>query len=177
MKTKMDRLSMPAIERSFSESLPAHLYLDTDILIAYLVGTQPHHHRCRTFLERLVQHGLTRIYVSSLSWMEFTHALMRERFRRNLPDHQRRRLQLDRWHEPLVRRTYLQAFLIAFEDLLAQFAWEEISLTPEVRMTAIDYIGQYNLGPQDAVHLASATLAGIFDLASLDQGFRRVDGL
>ena len=50
-------------------------------------------------------------------------------------------------------------------------------LTPEIRRRAIDYIAQYNLSGQDAIHLASALNAGVTDLASFDGGFRRVEGV
>ena len=77
----------------------------------------------------------------------------------------------------MVRRTYLQTLLTAFEDLLAPFDWEEVHLTPEVRIMAMQYVSQYNVGSQDAIHLASANWAGVTDFASLDQRLRRVDGL
>lgn len=38
-------------------------------------------------------------------------------------------------------------------------------------------MADYNLEGQDAIHLASANYVGVFDMASLDRTFRRVDGL
>jgi predicted nucleic acid-binding protein len=38
-------------------------------------------------------------------------------------------------------------------------------------------MGEYNLGAQNAVHLAGARIAGVHDFASFDRMFRRVDGL
>jgi predicted nucleic acid-binding protein len=166
-----------ATERAFTDPPPARLYLDTDILIAYLVSTEPHHARCREFLGRLVQARSTAVYVSSLSWLEFTHVITREGFRTGLAAELQQRFRLHRWAEPLVRQRYVQALLRNFEDLLEAFVWSEVSLTPQIRVTATQYVAQYNLGSQDAVHLASATETGVFDIASLDRGFRRVDGI
>ena len=73
---------------------------------------------------------------------------MRERFRRDLPDEVRQRLQLDRWQEPLVRQTYLGALLGVFEDLLAQFDWEEVSLDEGFRR--VDGLSFWN----DLIHLS-----------------------
>jgi predicted nucleic acid-binding protein len=86
-------------------------------------------------------------------------------------------LRVDRWQEPLVRQAYVQAFVNGLNALLAQFSWVEIDLIPQIRTTALQLVAQYNLGGQDAVHLASATWAGVLDVASFDEGFRRVDGL
>ncbi len=78
---------MPASERSFTrfDLLPSHLYLDTDFLIACLIESQPHHERCTAFMVRLLQHDLTTLYLSSLSWMELSHFIMREDFRSRQP--------------------------------------------------------------------------------------------
>ena len=62
-------------------------------------------------------------------------------------------------------------------DLLAEFLWYEAPLTATVREAALQYMIEYNLGAQDAVHLASALLSGVRDFASFDRRFRRVDGL
>lgn len=63
------------------------------------------------------------------------------------------------------------------DDLLAQFEWIETQLGPAIRVNAADYMAQYNLGANDAIHLTSALLEGVFDCASFDRGCRRVDGL
>jgi predicted nucleic acid-binding protein len=168
---------VPATERSFTDAPPARLYVDTDIFVSYLDGTQPHHTRCKAFLEALAEGGLTEIFISSLTGLEFAHVVMRENFRSNLPPELWRRYRLHRWNEPLVRQAYLQALIKTFESVLTQFKWAEVSLTPAIRIAAIRAMGQHNLGSQDAVHLVSARHAGLSDLASLDERYRRVDGL
>jgi predicted nucleic acid-binding protein len=89
----------------------------------------------------------------------------------------RRRFRLDHWQEPAVRRAWTAHLLGNFEILLSQCDWAEIALTPAIRAAAIDLIAEYNLNTHDAVHLASAREAGVVNLASLDRGYRRVDGL
>lgn len=74
----------------------------------------------------------------------------------------------------------MQYFLGLLDRLLTPFSpfeWEEVPLTPGVRARAMQYIPAYSLGAHDAVLVASAMEAGVLDLASLDEGFRRVDGL
>lgn len=104
---------MPAIEHTFSDPVPEHLYVDTDIFVNYLVGTQPHHARCRAFLERLKQEARTTLYVSSLSWFEIAHVVTRPSFRDELADDLQRRYRLGRWQRPEIRREYIEG-LTAF---------------------------------------------------------------
>ncbi len=61
---------MPATKRRFSDPPPETLYVDSDVLISYLVRTQPHHARARAFLRGLAVRGVTTLYVSSLTWLE-----------------------------------------------------------------------------------------------------------
>lgn len=168
---------MPAVEHRFSDALPTELYLDTDILIAHIVRTHPHHERAMRFLDRLVRQGTTRIVVSSLSWMEFMNVVTREQFRHELPHEFQRRFHLAQWQEQRVRRTYLRFMSDALDAMLGQFDRGEVSVTPDVRVAAVGHIVVYNLRAQDAVHLACARSAGVSDIASFDKGFRRVDGL
>jgi len=109
---------MPAIERSFSDPLPRDLYLDTDIMVSYLVVTQPHHHRCQAFLQRIAHHGRTRVHLSSLTWMEFANVITRERFRQALPEDLRRQYRVDLWEQPRVRQAYIRSLLGTLDELL-----------------------------------------------------------
>jgi predicted nucleic acid-binding protein len=168
---------VPAFEHAFLSPPPQRLYIDTDIVTAYLVDTQEHHRRCQAFLERLYQFGQTTLYLSSLLWIEFTHVIRRVDFRNSLAADLRASLHLNEWERPLVRQKYLRTLVRSLEDLLEHFAWVEIPLTPDIRAAALEYISEYNLGSQDAVHLASATSAAVLEFASLDRSFRRIEGL
>ena len=100
-----------------------------------------------------------------------------ERFRLALSGEDRRTYRLHRWHDPLVREAHLQAMLRTLENLLAQFEWHEVALAEAVRRDDARLMAEHNLRSYDAVHLASATAVGVPDFASLDRGYRRVDGL
>lgn len=153
------------------------MYLDMDVLIGYLVSGDPHHERATDLLTHLSEHGLTTIYLSSVAWAEYHHHVCKATFRAALPEEEQRRLRLDHWDEPLIRSAYLQGMLAKLDSLLAQFEWIEIPFGPAIRLKAADYMAQYNLGAHDAVHLASALSEEVFDFASFDRGYRRVDGL
>ncbi|MBI4494716.1 MAG: type II toxin-antitoxin system VapC family toxin [Chloroflexi bacterium] len=167
---------MPATELAFSNPPPRALYLDTDVLINYLVSSEPHHQRSRTFLERLLAQDTT-LYVSSLTWIEYAHVITRDDFRRRLSQEIRQRLRLDRWGDRAVRQRYLQEYVQALDELLAQFEWAEVFPLVDVRQAALGFMDQYNLDGQDAIHLASAFSHGVVDFASFDRVYRRVDGL
>jgi predicted nucleic acid-binding protein len=125
----------------------------------------------------VARHAGTAIFLSSLVWVEFSHVVVRERFRTRLFAERARQFDLAHWDQPEVRELYLESLLSDLEALLVQFGWTEIPLTRAVRQLATRNIVRYNLGPHDAVHLASATEAGITNFASLDRGYRRVEGL
>lgn len=168
---------MPATERSFADPLPPSIYLDTDVLVAYIVDREPHHARSRAFMQRLLVERQTRTFISSLSWMEFVHAVMQRTFRERLSSDRQREFRLTRWHAEPVRRTYVSWFLQQFGDTVAGLQAVELPLTADIRAIAVEYAVRYNLGSQDAVHLASATYGGVVDVASFDARFRRVEGL
>jgi predicted nucleic acid-binding protein len=168
---------MPAIERSFADHPPSGLYLDTNITIDYLVANRPHHARCVDFLDRARDLALTTVYLSPLSWAEFTHANRKESFRSALPEELQVELRVRDWQDPRVRGVYIDFFLALFRRLIEHFPWAEIPLTSSIRTAAIELIKRYNLGTQDALHVASAFGAGVHDFASFDEGYRRVDDL
>jgi predicted nucleic acid-binding protein len=171
------RLSVPATERAFTELPPQQLYVDTDFILNYLLAPQPHHARVVPFVLRLAEQGLTTLHISALSWIELAHVVRRQAFRDALPPEWQQNAQLASWERPAVRAQYLSDWVGLVHRLLAQFAWNEVAVTPEVSVRALQHVATYSLGPQDAVHLACAQEAGVLDLASFDAGFRRVDGL
>jgi predicted nucleic acid-binding protein len=168
---------VPALDRSFLEPIPDQLYVDTDIFVNYLFSSQPHHARCRAFLDRLQASVQTTLYVSPLSWLELAHVISRPSFRDELTDELQRRYRVGRWHQPEIRQAYLDGLLGEFDALLSQFAWVEVPMSPLVRRLAVRFMAEYGLGSQDASHLASAAHAGVADFASFDAVYRRVDGL
>jgi predicted nucleic acid-binding protein len=168
---------VPATEHAFVEPLPARLYVDTNLIIDYFVNTNPHHGRVVAFVDRLARNGLTALYISPLTWFEFAHTIRRQDFRDKLPPGWWQQYRLHRWEDPRIRQQYLEDWYGLFEGLLAQFGWSEVVITPAVRVRALGYVSTYNLKPQDAAHLACAFEEGVADLASFDEGFRRVDSL
>lgn len=169
---------MPATERSFTADFPpAHLYLDTDLLINVLKPSDPHHGRSVAFLQRLIEHGLTRLYLSTVSWMEIVHRATREQYRLSLPPQVQQEHRFHQWDRPDVRHGYIQAIIEMIEDILAPFEWTEISVTPDIFRAAAQFMGQYNFEGQDAIHLACMQSVGIVDIASFDRKFRRVEWL
>jgi len=168
---------VPAVEHTFLDHVPEHIYIDTDVFISYLIGTQPHHVRCRAFLERLKREARTTLYVSSLSWLEIAHVITRSGFRDDLAADLRHQYRLSRWQRPEIRRTYIDGLIGDFETALGQFPWVEVPITPMVRRLAVRFMAAYGLGSQDATHLASAAQARVAHFASLDAGYRCVDDL
>lgn len=129
---------MPAIEHRFSELLPGSLYLDTDVLVATLIPTDPLHGRAARLIERLIASTLvTRVKISTVSWLEYTNVIVLERFRASLTPEVRAQFQLDRWRDQTVRQTYLTEAVRRLDALFAQLSFEEVSLTPAIRAESV----------------------------------------
>jgi predicted nucleic acid-binding protein len=168
---------VPATERAFTEIPPAHLYLDTNILLDHLTPNRPHHGRAVALLLHLAEHDLTTLYLSVIAWTELAHTVTRRDFRDALPQNWQQHYALSQWDQQPIRAAYLAAWLALVDQMLAPFAWEEISVTPDVRVRALQHMMAFNLQATDAVHLACAEAVGVMDFASFDRGFRRIDGL
>ena len=168
---------MPASSHALTDYPPTQLYLDTNMFLAHLVRTHPHHQAAADFLVHLATCGVTTLFISSLSWIEFTHVVTSQRWRDGLPAAIQQQYRLQRWHQAPIRQTYLQAMLAHFQALLASFAWDEIALTVDIRIAALKAVQAYDLDTHDAVHWASAQEAGVPNLASFDQDFGRITGL
>jgi predicted nucleic acid-binding protein len=172
------RPRVPAIERAFSEVPPQRLYVDTNVCLDYLIDTRPRYALAVRLFQHLAACQLTTLYVSPLSWTEFAHVIRTQQFRDGLSTAWQQQYGLARWaQEPAVRPRYLAALVGQLEALLDQIGWAEVAITSDVRRRALQYVYQYNLRSQDAVHLACVAEAGVVDLASFDEGFRRVDNL
>ena len=165
------RRRVPATERAFTEIPPSRLYLDG------LVTSRPHHARAAAFLLHLAEHAITTLYLSALAWTELAHTVMRQDFRDALPPIWQARYALAYWDQQPVRAAYLTAWLALVDQMLAPFAWEEVSVTRNERVRALQHMMVFNLRATDALHLACAESVGVMDFASFDRGFRRVDGL
>jgi predicted nucleic acid-binding protein len=169
---------VPATERAFTETPPQRLYVDTNVCLDYLIDTRPRYTLAVRLFQQLDAYQFTTLYVSPLSWTKFAHVIRTQSFRDGLSPQWQQQYALARWaQDPAVRQSYLATLLGQFEALLDQFGWAEVAITSDVRRRALQYITQYNLDSQDAMHLACATEAGVTDLASFDQDFRRADNL
>jgi len=179
MTRTSDQTAVPAIERPFDGSVlpPSRLYLDTDIMVAAVVRTHHHHVRATALFSLLIRYGLTTIYFCPITWMEFAHVFSKEGFRSELPAEFSRLNPVAGWADPAVRDAYFRFVMATFNAVLSPFDRDQVILTDDIQGRAIQHMATYNLGAQDAVHLACADAVGVRDFASFDRRFRRVEGL
>jgi predicted nucleic acid-binding protein len=167
-----------AVTRRFADAPPQRLYLDTDFVIACLVASEQHHLACRTFVEHLFDAGLTMLYTSSYSWLEYIHVVSTAKFRRKLDPHLSAQLNVSLWDDnPVVRTAYIEHFRELLLEMLRPFKRAQIGMNATVVGRAMWYMAAYNLKGNDALHLASMNSANVADIASLDSVFRRVDDI
>lgn len=168
---------MPATRHALTEFAPSRLYPDTSFLLNVLIPSYPRHAAASAFLRQLVRTGATTLYVSSLTWLEFGHAVLRPDCRAGLAPDVQRQYRMDRWHDIDVRDAYLVSLIDRMQALLSEFDWYDVAVTLDVSLHALQLMGQYGLKGQDAAHVACAQAVGVVDVASFDTDFRRVDGL
>ncbi len=72
---------MPAIRRTLTELPPSRLYLDTSFQLNTLIPGYPYHGAAGAFVMQLATTGVTTLYISSLTWLEFGHVVLRTDFR------------------------------------------------------------------------------------------------
>jgi predicted nucleic acid-binding protein len=168
---------VPAIRHALTEFPPSRPYPDTSFLLNVLILSYPRYTAASAFFRQLVSTGVTILYISSLTWLEFGHAVLRPDFRVGLGPNLQRQYRLDQWQEFDVRDNYLVALIDRMQALLRQFDWYDVAVTLDVSLHALHLMGQYGLKGQDAAHVACAQTVGVVDVASFDTDFRRVDGL
>jgi predicted nucleic acid-binding protein len=168
---------VPAIRHALTEFPPRRLYPDTNFLLNVLVPSYPFHAAASGFLIQIAAAGMTTLYVSSLTWLEFGNAVLRADFRAGLAADLQREYRLDDWGAADVRDDYLAAMLNRLYALLSGFDRYDVAVTLDVSVHALQLMGQHGLRWQDAAHVACAQAVGVVDVVSFDSAFRRVDGL
>src|SRR6266536_3434107 len=110
---------MPATEHAFSGIPPADIYIDTDVIVGYLISTDVHHARRVTLFRSLVRHRQrTTIYISPLTWTELANVVSRENFRGSLPAGTPLKALADRWEDHASRQQYVQLVVGMLRRLL-----------------------------------------------------------
>lgn len=157
------------------ENLPKAVYLDTSLVVAAMFEDVVHAQESIAFCQRLVSKG-TNVVFSTILRVELTQALGKLPLRDQLSADTSQTHRLDIWnrHER-VRREWMSAGIDRFARLPGQFPRAiEVQLTLPIWYDSIDVMTRHRLRSLDAVHVATARAAGLRDLATLDDHFRRV---
>lgn len=164
---------MPAIRRSFTDSLEAIIYLDATFAIAGLESTEPYHAECMAFRKRMEKVSALCV-VSDFVYNELAF----QRIKIPLVAEARRTGRS--WLEVKRSQPHLVAFAMSDVDAkmseLNQFALK-LSIADAVTASAFQLMRDYNLLPTDAYHIATALESGVNTFATLDRDFFLVDGI
>jgi predicted nucleic acid-binding protein len=151
--------------------VPEDVVVDTSFVVEALVGTQQQHEVCRGFLERLLA-AETTLYFNRLLEIELAEAAFRfalqERLGRRVREADRRDGRLRRRAGRLMEETQ-----DAWDEALAGFSFVCVELHEVADMTP-QLMRDHGLRSYDAVHVATALLAGVRDVVTLDVGFANV---
>lgn len=163
---------MPANRHLFTDNpLPTEIVVDSSFVFHALIedGKSGYHVPARDFAERLRAANAILIY-SSLIFLEAPQCWKRlyntgalVPFRRGAD------LASDKASAFTEANTALQTFLSAFNR-------KEVRVTKNLIKSATDHVVEFNLSSHDAIAIAISR-TGVPDVAALDRGFKKVDGI
>src|SRR5579862_2876518 len=147
--------------------LPDPLALDTSFVVDALIESQRLHAACSDFLDRVADRGVT-LVTSELLAVELAEATfaiaLKERWGRAWRGHRTD----GRARRPA--RARLDDALARYDALLASVDHVSVPLV-QITQAAGTLMAAYGLASYDAVHAASAIVAGAEAIATLDTGF------
>jgi len=160
--------------------LPTDLYLDTSFVVPAVLARTPQHERA---VELTIELQTSDCYVSffPILRVEYVQALA------NIGRHLRRgtgvdielqrRFRLRRWERDVgVRRDWLRSGVNEFDLWLARFdRLAELPLSTTAWRTSLTIMADHQLLSNDALHVATAWEHGIYDFATFDAGFERLE--
>ena len=154
------------------------IYLDTSVVVTAMVPGIPHHGACAAFCEALRQER-TRVVYSQLLRLEFIQVWFRLPAGSYLSTEDVKIHRLRAWdRSPTVRAAWmthgieqLERFLDRFGEIL------ELPFNLAVWRASVNVMARHRLRSNDAAHVATARIAGLTDLATVDDDFRRATDL
>lgn len=166
----------PAEDKSFTEDDPPNLVLfDTSFVVATLVVGERQHDACLQFAARLLEVRTVVIYSTTLH-VEYHNTWRRLIEKGLLPPEPSGQLAF-KLGIPEERPHWFRVADNLLRRFLSQFPRREVRLNRRILSTMVSLMGRYNLKSLDAIQVASAWDVGCNELATLDDDFRRVDGL
>ncbi|MDO8615485.1 MAG: type II toxin-antitoxin system VapC family toxin [Dehalococcoidia bacterium] len=160
---------MPAEAVRFSrEELPELLFFDTSFILAVVFVHEVHHEPSVEFLARL-KSAAALVVVSPVLRLEYFNG-----WRRAMVEGVVGR---SRGADESERRRLFGMAQGVLDDMLAHFRVREVRLTESVQDRTVELMKKHNLQSLDAVNVAAALEIGCRDIVSLDDDFRRVEGV
>ena len=160
------------------DPLPEDIYLDTSVAASALIAGVAHHAACAAFCNRFAADDCT-VYFSQLLRLEIAQTLQNFAARNKgaqLPESVRRQHDIGQWTTSFeVRWRWLLHGLNRLNALLARFAHTvELPIQARLWEDSIELMARWQLGSNDALHVATARAYGLRYFATTDRGFRDV---
>lgn len=132
-----------------------------------LIGSQPLHEACSTYLARLAEAGSSVVY-SGLLELELAEAVFQIALKERHPKDWKRFRGDGRARRRA--RTLLTQVMSAWDDVLAVIPATVVPVDA-ARSNVPDLMSDYGLASYDALHVASAISAGVGAVVTVDAGF------
>ncbi|HEY8293619.1 MAG TPA: PIN domain-containing protein [Thermomicrobiales bacterium] len=161
-----------------AQVLPSDMYLDSSVIVAAIIGGDPHSAGCTRYCADLATNN-SAIYFSELVRLEVAHVIRRLATTNAAPQRLHEQYRLSHFStNPAVRREWMQFGMAEFETLLRTFfVVYEVPYRKVIWRQALQLMSLHNLRSYDAAHIATALVTGVPDFASVDSDYVRVSGL
>lgn len=158
--------------------LPSNIYLDSSVVVAAIIGGDPHSVACKQYCADLAANN-SAIYFAQLLRLEVAHVVRRIAATNVVPLHLQQEYQLSQFNTNfMIRQQWMRFGIGEFETLLRTFyVVYELPYRRQIWRQALEMMSLYNLKSYDAAHVATALRAGLHDFATVDGDYSRVSGL
>jgi predicted nucleic acid-binding protein len=159
-------------------AIPSHVYLDTSVAAAAIIGGSAHSQASQDFFAELASAN-SRVYFSRLVRIEVAQILKKYATKNLAPPSLQQTFELDRFSQDfMIRQRWLNFGMGQFDTLMHTFSRAyELPIHKQTCQHGEKIMAQYNLDSNDAIHVATALRNDLKHLATIDGDYTRVGEL
>lgn len=157
------------------------VYLDSSILIGAIIAGSSHSKAATGFCERVALERQLVIFSQIAHWefANMSRTLGKGLRKGGISSEDRERLGIVDWNTNFMTRVnWIENVQQELSRLLTLFDHvRQLPVTRHVWTAALPLVGHYDIGAYDAIHVATARMAGVRSFATCDRHYESVDVL
>ena len=151
-------------------NLPQTIYLDTSVLIHAFTPKSEFYVECQTFLEN-IKKCQSELVFSNMLYPELWCAVIKTTIKGNFKE-AKNPTDYAKAHPRYIREYFQKALKI--EKRLKEHKYSTVPVEKDVIDKARIIMPQYKVGSADAIHIATAEILGILDVACVDKDWENL---